>query len=187
MILCGIHQLRALVLVVAAVTTMTETVLADDPNVATRTFAEVTAKNGAGIDWESKSSRRIVAHRAGSDADVIEFGTPGNGWYPSDFAVLDDDGALLVDLRNTMWVQVPVVHITDTGADHIRYVYWLVDTDMAPQTGITAKTGPNGAVATFVSFGISQIPVEEGFNGGKYRVLPGGNTQFRVSIGDFNK
>ena len=182
-----IHPLRSLVLVLAVATVMTNSAWADDSNVTMRTFAEYTGKNGPCVDWEADSSRRIVAHRAGGEADVLQFGSPGNGWFISDFVVSDHDGNLLLDLRDTTWVQVPVVHITESGAEQIQYVYWLADSGSDPETGLTAKTGPDGDVINFVSFGISRIDPGAGFNGGKYRVLAGGEAQLCVSMGLFNK
>ena len=181
------HLFRSILVAAAALIAMARPGTAENPSAVPRTFAQFTGKNGTCVDWEADSSRRIVAHRAGNDADVIEFGTPGEGWLVSDFIIQDEDGNLILDLRDTTWVQVPVLHVTESGAEFIDHVYWLVDAGAAPDTGLTAGTGPDGEVATFVSFGISWIPPVAGFNGGKYRVSSSGEARFCVSIGEFNK
>ena len=61
------------------------------------------------IDWEAESSIGIAAHRDRELQGLIEFITPRGGYSDDDAIVRDAEGKVLIDLRSTRWVQIPVV------------------------------------------------------------------------------
>lgn len=156
-----------------------------------RYLAEATLPELECADWESTGSRGIVA--VGKPSNVIQFLTPGGPWTDDDAIVRDEFGNVLVDLRGTTWVQLPVVHITDSGAERIRMVFWQVE-DLdgdgepdLPTAGMTAPTGPDGDVMNVVEVRISQISSTDSWNPNRFYISPNGSLRFCIAIGRFRK
>ena len=163
-----------------------------------RLFAEWTDAQEPCHDWEGEDSRRIVAHRDGNPNDiapydVLEFITPGGGYPDDDAIVRDGEGNVILDLRSTIWLRMSVVHVTSSGAEEVRDVYWLaedLDEDGEidlPGPGMTAPTGPDGDVAHFVTIRMTQAPPTDIDNPNKFYLNPNGNTKLCIATGLFNK
>ena len=108
-------------------------------------------------NWESEDSKRIVAHRDGNTEDLIEFITPGGDFTDDDAIVRDREGKVILDLRSTIWLRLPVVHVTASGVEKVEDIYWLLE-DLdgdgeidLPGSGITTATGSDGDVIHFVT------------------------------------
>jgi hypothetical protein len=150
-------------------------------------------------DWEAEESKRIVAHRDGGGAEVIDFLTLNtdprlNGPYTDDHVIVTDtDGNVIIDLQGTRWVRMPVLHVTNHGAEQIRYVYWLEedldgDGDLDPAVpGMTAPTGLNGGVMNVVTIRIARIDSSDSYFPNKFRISAGTGVEFCIALGMFQK
>ena len=161
---------------------------ADPPGSTLRLFGEL---NGSCVDWEADESKRLVTHRDRDAQGVIEFITPGGAYNDDDAIVRDSDGNVLLDLRSTVWVRTPVLHITDGGTEDVPSVYWMLE-DLdgdgeldAPRPGMTAPTGPDGDVATFITIRLTQAPGSDLDNPNRYYLNPTGSVELCIAVGAF--
>jgi len=163
------------------------------PDGVVRCFGELTGVGDSCVDWEAEGSRRLVAHRDQDAQRTLEFITPGGAYGDNDAIVRDADGNVLLDLRSTVWVRTPVLHITDQGTQEVREIYWLLE-DLdgdgeldGPGPGMTAPTGPDGAAAMFLTIRISQAPPTDFDNPNRFYLNPNGSVQLCIAIGSFAK
>lgn len=141
---------------------------------------------------ESETSRRLVArNNTGPGEPVIEqFGRFGQGgtYYASDFILRDEAGDIILDLSDTIWTRLPVLHITEEGVDQYNDTYWLHEDNIdLPSPGMTTATGVESEVVKFVTFGVSRIPAGNGSNSGKLRLDASSPTQLTLYLSQFNK
>jgi hypothetical protein len=156
-----------------------------------RFFAEAISLDDRCVDWEAQGSKGIVSY--GQVGRLIDFITPGGPWLDDDAIVRDADGNVLVDLRSTRWVQMSVVHVTESGVEQSRDVYWLVEdldgdgiADL-PTAGMVSPTGPDGDAMTIVEIRIAQASTSDSFNPGRYYISPNGPFKFCIAVGRFQK
>lgn len=175
----------------AAVSTVFHPVHTSAQEPSIRFFAQFAGSAADCADWEGPASKRLVAHKQGNDAAVLEFGKPDqyNGWYPGDFQVYDGEGELIFDFTGTTWVQVSVVHITEDGVEKIENVFWLKESaDDKPANGLTCATGPQGEAMAIMTVSLGRID-DASPQDGKLYVQPVGGSAgtLCVSAAIFNK
>jgi hypothetical protein len=183
------HILRLLPVLLATVcgALPSATARADGNAGTVRFFLEFLPDEGEEQDWESPGSRRIVvqySRRAFNDR--LDFRT----WdyettFPENYQIYDADRDVVLDLSYTTWVRMPVLHVTDEGATHVRSVYWLVnegedaDDVQLLLAGATAATGPDGDVGVVTETAVWSL------SDGSLFLAPG--RPIRISMGVFDK
>lgn len=187
-------SLRRLLLACAAGACLAGSAPAQSPQATLRTFAEWASPNEACVDWEAGGSQRIVAHKDGNtDVDVLEFITIRGNYNDSDAVVRDNAGKEILNLESTVWLRLPVIHVTSSGVEEVRFIYWLledVDADGdidPPRSGMTAATGPDGEVTPFVTIRVTQAPSSDIDNPNKWYLDPIGGTKLCIAHGLFDK
>jgi hypothetical protein len=158
-----------------------------EENGQTRFFLEMLPLDGVGHDWTAAGSRRIVTRDPDNTTGTLTFGAPDFEYtFPSNYLLCDDEGNVVLDLTNTVWIESSVVHITKDGVETVRSIYWLVtDEELtnvnASLSGLTAASGPHGDVALQ-----SEVFLSSDASSNRYVSLGAGDP-VRICVGQFQR
>ncbi len=183
MFILGKQSFPRFAMAIAAFAVSQDTLVAAEPADEGRWFAQVSEPQP--VNWAAEGSRRIITHNdgAGNTSSVIRFAVPDGIYvFDSDVQILDDEQNVILDLAGTEWVRTAVIHVTESGSEEIRQIYWLTDGKAAqPALGLTSRTGTDGNVFNCATVMLSQLDDDS------FVVAPNGNRPFSLSLGFFQR